>query len=584
MQRHARPTSISTPRHSVTENDKPNTVAHSFFSGVMVLSVSTIIVKIIGLFYKIPMLRYLGSVGMGYFNAAYEWFAMLSAIAGAGLPIAVSMLIARARATHTDAGRRRRAIRRIERLSMRIFFLFGVVGSLLLFFGAGWVASLLDSPLTAYSLRAVAPTMFFSCLSASYRGYFQGFQNMKPTAISQLIEAVGKLVLGLCFARYAIRIGMDVAHVAAFAMLGLSLGVALAAVYLAVCRLMYRSESIEQDPPPQTMEAPLPQNVLKPRRSTAYQLIAIAIPVTLSAAVLSLTKLVDMTMILRRLQSIGYSTTEANALYGVYTTMAIPVFNLIPSLLTSVSLALIPTLSSQIGTGDHAAQSTTVISSLRITALLSLPASLALCVYSHPILSLLFHAEESQLSSAAPMLSFLGLSVVFSGLITTTNAILQTYHRAYIPILSMLAGSLIKLISAYFLISIPSLNILGAPISSFLCNIVIVWINLYAMQRHCHLRPDLPETLIKPFGVSMVAVALPAAAVAYLVGKGVSEIPLFAVAVPITLVLQVALTVRFGLLDVPALTHSTLGRRMYHMLNRVPVLKKAIRGRIENES
>ncbi|MBQ8719376.1 MAG: oligosaccharide flippase family protein, partial [Clostridia bacterium] len=312
----------------------------TFFSGVMALSLSTALVKVIGLFYKIPMLRYLTSVGMGYFNAAYEWYAMLSVLFTAGLPIAASMLIAQqiSRAEHDSEALD--AVRRIERLSMRIFFWLGLLGSLALYFGAGQIARLIDSPMTVYALKAVSPTVFFSCISASYRGYFQGFQNMIPTAVSQMIEAAGKLAFGVLFARLAVASHMDVAYVAALAMLGLSLGVAISCAYLWGCR---RKQAM-------TCNGGYADIALSERQglSLGKRLLAIAVPITLSSFVLSITKIVDMTMILRRLQRIGHSVERANSLYGIYTTMAVPIFNLVPALLTSVSLALIPTLSSQI--------------------------------------------------------------------------------------------------------------------------------------------------------------------------------------------------------------------------------------------
>ena len=167
-----------------------------FFSGVMILTLSTVLVKIIGLLYKIPMLHCLGSVGMGYFNAAYECYALIGVVATAGLPIAVSMLIAE-QVSREDKQCGAIKILEIENCCLRIFVLFGILGSTVLLVFAAPIAKAIGSPQTAPALRAVAPTMLFSCLSASYRGYFQGLQNMRPTAISQIIEAIGKLVFGV---------------------------------------------------------------------------------------------------------------------------------------------------------------------------------------------------------------------------------------------------------------------------------------------------------------------------------------------------------------------------------------------------
>jgi stage V sporulation protein B len=255
-----------------------------------------------------------------------------------------------------------------------------------------------------------------------------------------------------------------------------------------------------------------------------------------------------MALILRRLQHIGYDTAGANALYGCYTTMAIPLFNLIPSLITSVALALVPSLTAAIKTGDVATQVSTARTSIRMTALLSLPASLAISIYSKTILTLLFRGEEQNIALAAPMLSILAISIFFSGSITTTNAILQAYGRVKAPICSMLAGSAFKLVAAYLLIGLPSVNIYGAPISTFLCDALIVGINLYLIARHTDVLGSLKEALLRPMIVAVLAVGMPGAVFALLTRSGYPSLPLFLSAVPVTVALYALLCLGGGLI------------------------------------
>lgn len=507
-----------------------------FLSGVMVLTLSTVLVKLIGLFYKIPMLHYLGTEGMGYFNAAYEWYATLCVLSTAGLPLAGSMLISEARAVHSG-----RAIRRVEQCMLWLFFGLGTAGSLALFFGAGVIAALIGSPDTRYALMAVAPTLFFSCLSGAYRGYFQGYQDMIPTALSQVIEALGKLLLGLGFAIFAWRQGMSAPMIAAWAMLGLGIGVGVSTLYLVIHRRRYQrgdGDLVE------------PVMIKRPLR----RLLSIAVPITLSSSVLSFTRLLDMTMILRRLQDIGYDTAAANALYGSYTTMAVPIFNLIPSLITSVALALVPALTAAIKTGDHIAQKTTARTAIRITALLSLPASLAVAIYSRTILSLLFRGEIAAVEVATPMLSLLAISIFFSGLITTTNAISQAYGHVAAPIVSMLLGSAVKLISAYVLIGLPRLHIYGAPISTFLCDALIVGMNMVLIARYTDVMESIGRALLRPLLVSLIAVGGPGIIYAMLSKAGYADVPLFVAAVPVTLLLFLMLCLRANLIGEAELT------------------------------
>lgn len=532
--------SVKAMTANVAQKSSPYTEANSqgrvFLSGVMVLTLSTILVKVIGLLYKIPMLHYLGSEGMGYFNAAYEWYGALCVIATSGLPIASSMLIA------GGIGQPQK-IRRIERLSMRLFGLLGILGALFLFFGASRIALAIGSLDTRFAIAAVAPTVLFSCLCGAYRGYFQGYQYMVPTAVSQVIEATGKLIFGLIFAHMAKRRGLSSPRVAAWAILGLSLGVALSLLYLAIKRKLYR-------PKTNAMSAVTSIDCRKQRAvhpSLLHQLLGIAIPITISSSVMNVTRLFDMAMILRRLQYIGYDTSAANALYGNYTTMAIPIFNLIPSLITSVALALVPTLSAAIQTKDSQTQRSSTQSAIRITALLSLPASFALVIYSKSILSLLFGNDPS-VTAAAPMLSILAVSTFFSGIITTTNAILQAYGHVNAPIFSMLIGALIKLIGAYALIGLPGIHIYGAPISTFLCDTVIVAINFSLIAKYTDVLPSLRSAMVRPLLLSFISVGIPGVFYALLVRGGYSDISLFFASIPVTVALYAILCLRCGML------------------------------------
>ena len=534
-----------------------------FFSGVLILTLSTILVKIIGLLYKIPMLHCLGSVGMGYFNAAYECYALISVLATAGLPIASSMMIAEARSRNDS--RAHLCIRRVERVSLRIFVLIGITGTLLLLLGASPIAKLIGSPQTAPALMAVAPTVLFSCLSAAYRGYFQGFQNMRPTAISQLIEAVGKLVFGVRFGMWAAAKGMSLPYVAAAAMIGLSLGVAISAGYLFSCRLHHTAKGAAVTSTTQaSLHCAKRPGIVRP---PVQRLIRLAIPITLSSSVLSLTKVVDMTLILRRLQHLGLEAEQAEALYGIYTTVTVPIFNLVPALLTSIALALIPTLSSDIEAGNRQAQRETVNAAMRITALLSIPAALALSLYSRPIIALLFRVSSEDLDVSSGLLTTLSLSVAFAGLITTTNAILQAYGRTKLPIYSMLIGAATKLLCAAVLIGIPSINIYGAPLSTLICNSVIVGINLAMIAKHTGILDPLRKILLLPLALSVPAVGLPALLFSVLSRSGMNERLAFVIVLPLTLFFLLLLALKGGVLQQKEL-ESIANGRLNRLLDR----------------
>ena len=214
------------------KNDsRTESVGGGFISGVFILSLSTLIVKIIGLAFKIPMLSLLGMEGMGYFNSAYEIYALLCVVSTAGLPVALSILISSSRAINDNLG-----IVKAYRAAITVFFALGVVGATVMLVFAGPLSSAIGNDDAFYCIIAIAPALFFICLASAIRGYCQGFEDMKPTAISQLIEAIAKLALGILFATLGIKKGFSVPIISALAVLGITVGTALSLLYLFFAR------------------------------------------------------------------------------------------------------------------------------------------------------------------------------------------------------------------------------------------------------------------------------------------------------------------------------------------------------------
>lgn len=432
------------------------------------LSLSTLIVKIIGLAFKIPMLSFLGTEGMGYFNSAYEIYALLCVISTSGLPVALSILVAAARARGDGED-----VRAIYRMARTLFLTFGMLGTLSMLLFSGQIASFIGNPNARLSIIAIAPALLFICLASAIRGYCQGFANMTPTAISQLIEALCKLGIGIAFAVVAIKAQRSVYEVAAFSVLGITLGTLFSLLYLCLAR---RNHKVFSSHTHTTGGAHL------------WGLVRIAFPITLGSAVIGLVRIIDMTLIMRRLQDIGISIAQANRIYGAYTTLAVPVFSLVPALITPVSMALVPQLSSYLELKNREGERQAVETSLRLTALFATPASIGLALFSRPILEILFAGQSEAIDISAPLLSILASSVLFSCVMTTTNAILQSYRRVYLPIISTVAGVIVKIAVSYYLIGYASVGALGAPIGSLLCSLTVTFINIGFTCRYSSVR------------------------------------------------------------------------------------------------
>ncbi len=474
-----------------------------FMSGVLVLSLSTVIVKIIGLAVKIPLLATLGATGMGYFNSAYEIYALLCVISTAGLPVALSMLVSAGRERGDIAG-----AKQAYNWALGIFLTLGAVGSGVMLLFSRQISELVGNIEARLCIMAIAPALFFICFSSAVRGYFQGLGDMAPTAISQLIEAIGKLIFGVGFGAFSLYKGATLAEAAAMSVLGLTLGIFISSLYLFVKKVLERQIATGS-------------GTVSREKNIPATLIKIAVPITLSSAVLSTVRIIDMALILRRLQSGGMGALEANEIYGSYTTLAVPVFSLVPSLITPISLSLVPRLSAAVERGDGDGEAEVADRAQRLTVLLSMPASMGIALYARPILMLLFSGQERAVDIAAPLLALLGASVLFSGMITTTNAILQSYRQTVKPIVSMAIGTAVKLAGAYILIGIPEIGVYGSPISTLICNITVTAINLWFIGKRLpesHHNSGLGRIYLRPLAASLLAIGASFAVYLFVLG------------------------------------------------------------------
>lgn len=431
-----------------------------------VLTASTAAVKIIGLFYKIPLIHLVGIEGMAYFLAAYHIYTLLFTLSTAGLPVAVSILVSKRYSAGDTA-----AVERVYRVSLRLFSVVGGICTAVLYFGSELIAEMIEIPDAAPCIKAVAPALLFTAAGSAVKGYFQGRHNMKPTAVSQIIESVVKLGLGLILGSIALKKGYSLPTVAAYAIFGLTLGVIISTVYLFFVRAMNKPTGSCSR-----------KNAKKEK--ILGELISISAPITLGAIVISVTSIIDTVLISSRLQSAGFVPSVANAMYSSYGNLSIPLFNLVPAFISPIALSMAPMIAEAAEKREREKERELLESAFRLCALISIPASLGLMIFGKEILGLIFASQVDAIAVAAPLLSVLAPAVFFSCLITVTNAALQSYSKAAKPIISMTVGAAVKIAAEYFLVGNPTINIMGAPISTILCDLTIVLINLYFIKKY----------------------------------------------------------------------------------------------------
>lgn len=464
-----------------------------FLSGVLILTFSNILIKVIGLTLKIPLHHILGDEGMAYYNVAYRiyvWFYMIST---AGLPVAVSILISESRAKGNF-----REAKRIFRITLALFVVIGLFGMGVMMGGSKFFAAAYKFRDSYITILAIAPTLFFICISSAIRGFFQGYQNMFPTAVSQIIEAVGKLTIGILFALYGIRQGYSLPVVAALTILGLTIGVAAAMLFLCVSKLLFRETAFNE-------EYRRPDSGVMPLRSVKtllWLLVITSVPIMLSSSVMSFTGMLDGMILSRRLQAIGFTEQLTREIFGNYDTLAVSMFNLPPALIYPISYSVIPLISASIATGDRKRVDFIMNSTLKTAALIALPCSVGMSVLSEPILIMIFDDESAV--RAAPLLSVLSAAVFFVGMVAVTSAMLQAHKLERKPIVSMIAGSAVKLAASYILIGIPAVGVYGAPLGTFLCYGVIALINFYFLAKYLKLVPNIRLIFFRPLAASLV--------------------------------------------------------------------------------
>ena len=512
----------------------------SVLNGAIILVIATALVKIIGAVFKIPLTALIGTEGRGYFASAYNIYTPIYAISMAGLPIAVSRLVSK-----NVAIGHYRDVRRIFKVTYPAFLILGLIGTVVLlalaypYSSLDWAMSI-NSPKSLLSIIAVAPSIFFCCVMSTYRGYYEGMRNMVPTAVSQVIEALGKLVFGLSMAYFVLKTGIAqfesggsvfgetvatkaeaLAVVyplsAAAAILGVTLGTVAATVFM-VIRHRLIGDGITRE---MLVNSPRPAG----GRDTLKELAQIAVPAAISSLVINVTNLIDTWMVQNRLEYVVQNhldvikqmygscleagdVLDANIktyLYGAFDT-TMDFRNLIPTLTMTLGISAIPVLSGAWTKKDSPLVKSTVDTVLRMTSLLALPAGMGFLVLSEPILELFYKGTQnaSSIPIAAPTLAFYGAIMLFIAISTPLTNMLQAIGRADVPAKTLLVACVVKIVSNLIFITVPQLNIYGALIGTGLLYLICVACNLFVLIRTTKIKISFSTVFIKPFIASVL--------------------------------------------------------------------------------
>lgn len=455
----------------------------SFLQGVAVLTAATIIVKLLGFIYKVPLQNILQERGFGYFNTAYDVYNVLLMISTTGLPVAVSRMISQAQALENYA-----QIRKVYSTSMKVFLTIGVVGTLIMLVFSRQLSVMVTTNENSWAaIAALSPCVLLICIVSAHRGFFQGQSNMTPTSISQVYEAMIRVVFGLGGAWLLLKKTGSLVYAAAGGIFGVTMGCIVAVIYL---RIQFgKSNQILQRGGGEA----------KSTRATMKELLAIAVPITLGSAGLQIINLFDTMIYMRRLTgALAWSSDAADTAKGIYN-FCQTIFNLPCSLVTPITISIIPTVTAALTVKNLSGARHTEESAVRTMALITMPCAVGLAVLAEPIIRLLAsnYGAES-VATATPILMYLGIAVIFNSTVLLFNAIMQAHGDVTTPVVNMLIGGIVKVIVNYILVGIPALNIVGAAIGTVICYLTITILDLIAMRKTVTTRPVIFRNIIRP--------------------------------------------------------------------------------------
>ncbi|NLJ71812.1 MAG: polysaccharide biosynthesis protein [Syntrophomonadaceae bacterium] len=441
-----------------------NNSTQNFLKGAVILSVAGAISKILGALYRIPLARLIGDEGIGLYQMAYPIYTTILALATAGVPVAISILVAR-KETQGFTG----DSKKIFKISLLVLFIFGLVLTILVMQSAHFLATyVLKNEQAYYPILAVAPAIFFAGLMSVFRGYFQGYQTMMPTAVSQVIEQLFRVTAVLILAYLLFPLGLEFA--AAGATFGAVVGGLVGLIVLTI--YYYKFKKTEGIKGRELIYSGTSSVTL------AKDMIKLAIPVSFGAVVLPLVQMLDAVIVPSRLMDIGYSTSNATALYGQLSGMAAVLISL-PTIFTiSIATSLVPAISEALTKKHHQLLNERLNYGFRAGMIISLPSAAGLYVLAYPICDLLYGAPEAGFA-----LEPLAFSCVALAAFQLSSAGLQGIGRPEIAMRHLIVTGILKVFFNYTLTSVPILNIKGAAIGTVIAFTIGSLLNIIMLKK-----------------------------------------------------------------------------------------------------
>lgn len=454
----------------------------SFIIQASVLAAASLIVRFIGFLYRLPLTELIGDRGNAIYSAGYYIYTFLLILSSAGLPAAISRLVS----TRIAKGEYRNA-QKIFRVSMIFAGVAGAIGMLVLFFFAEPIAKMVDSPNSVYCLQTLAPTLLIVGVMSVYRGYLQGMNIMTPTAVSQIFEQVFNAVFSVYLAWVLVKQSIPLGAAGGTAGTGIGALAGLIVVMIFYNRMKPEIRHIMR------IEE---KGIYQETTGEAFKkLVVTAFPIIAGTAVFSMTNLIDMKMVMSGLMSSGaFTEAEAEVLYGQLSGKYVTLTTFPVSISSAMATAAIPNIAMAVTVGNKKEVKRKINTALKLAMIISIPAAVGIGVLGDQILRMLFPSYPE----GGVLLKVGAISIAFLSFCQIVTGVLQGIGKIQVPVIGALLGAVVKIALNWILIRIPSINVVGAVISTDVCYLVASIFNVIMLMRYTKTRVNFSGVLIKP--------------------------------------------------------------------------------------
>ena len=469
------------------EQQNSNTNNSKFLKGTMILTISSIIVKVIGSLNWIILSRVLGGEGIGLYQMGFPIYLMAITVSSAGVPVAISIIT-----SEKLANKDYRGAKRVFNVSLRLLLVSGLIFSSALFFGADFLINqhIIRDSRAYYSIIALAPAVFFVTFLASFRGYLQGWQIMTPTATSEVVEQLVRVITMLVFADLFMPYGL------AYAAGGASMG-AGAGAFCALLVLMWFYRRLKR-----RLHAEIEaQDDSIPTESAGHiitRLLKLALPVSLTSLMLPIGANLDLLIVPQRLEAAGFDVRHATELFGYLTGMAVPLVNLATIFTAAMTISLVPSISESRALERFDAIRDKIRLAFRVAMIITFPCFMGLFFLAEKVAALIYNAP-----GAAGAIQTMSVGILFLGMHQISTGILQGLGKTAIPVINMILACIVKVVMSWWLTAIPFLGIKGASMATVADFAVAAIINMAFIYKYTGFTFSL-GSLLKPLLASGV--------------------------------------------------------------------------------